>query len=78
MNAILKPIIYVILLISHMFGAFIATIIGIAGCAMVLVGAGQTNLTMVLSGLIIAVVAIILQRFFIWIDPSYMYYEEDW
>lgn len=72
-----KFIVYTILLIIHMFGVTIATIAGLvcatAGAVFVL---EDTK-----TGVLFAIAALIylgLQRFFIALDPSYMYYEDDW
>lgn len=73
-----KFVVYAILLVVHMSGAFVATILGIVGCGICIGSMANGNISMSLFGLVVAGIGYLLQRFFIALDPSYMYYEEYW
>ena len=78
MNGVIKFLAYAILLFVHMFGATIATLGGLVCLAASFVFIGRSEIEMVVMFLIGALICLGLQKFFIMLDPSYMYMEEDW
>lgn len=71
-----KLLTYIILLLIHVFGSTIATLGGIVCIAIAFVGACESEYTMALLGLIATILCLGLQRFFISLDPSWIYDEE--
>lgn len=69
---------YVILLIIHMFGATIMAVTGLIFLALTLAGITRNEYVMTLMGICGVALSLLLQQFFIGLDPSYMYAEEDW
>jgi len=70
--------VYLVLSIIHLFGATLATLAGMVGCVMGLVGVLESNVPYATTGTVIAIIALVLQRFFISLDPSYMYRDDYW
>lgn len=78
MNGIIKFLVYAILLIVHIFGATIATIGGLVCLVASFACIGVAETKMGAMFLIGALICLGLQKFFIALDPSGMYMEEDW
>ena len=73
-----RLLVYAILLIIHMFGALSATMLGIVCLCISFVSVCRMDFNSAFVFLVWTSICLIAQRFFISLDPSYMYHEEDW